>query len=288
VDSKNKNYKKSILAFFVTISLCLIGEWGCAQKYIVLKVTGSVSCSGQMVKPWDELEPASKLSFGSDQSALRVMQGNNVFVVSATKAKPGSGNELVAILKDAFLPEKPPVNRASTKGLITSVEDIAMELGQSVNGPGQTVLIIDQKEFSFSKSIYAVSNENFFFVRYQYNNEVINKKLENSSSNGFVLSTSIFSISMPNGKTIIADRTKINGPFKLYYFIDAHTSELVAEFNAVFIASSDLIKELSPLVRRFKDEHFSAKEMNLRVAEYLTQYYGAIDDDQLNQLMLKF
>lgn len=287
MDSKINKDKKVIIAFFLIGLLCVGMQTAQAQNYTVMKVVGQVFQSGKLVNQWDELEPNTQLTFANEHSALRVLQGNRVFVVSATKAKPSHSNELVATLKDAFLPEKPPVKRASTRGVITTANDIALELGQSMNGSVQTILIIGQKEYSFSKSVFAVSDKNFFFVSYKYNNEDINKKLPNSSSNGFVLSQAIFTVNISNTKSITVDPATIKGNFILYYYIDSNTKEQVAIFNAVFVNENDLVRELSPLVKQLKADHLSTQEINKRVGDYLQQYYGLIDDDQLNKLASK-
>lgn len=272
---------KKYAILFLLILLFSTSGW--AEMYTVLKVIGDVRVDGKPVEPWALLSTDTELTFGDASSALRVIQGKQTYTISGEKAakKSGSG-ELAAILKSAFVPTS-PVKRASSKGLITTKHDMRLFLTASKDpDKPNPFLVIDAGEYQVPADVYELKDEEkFFFLFYRWRGEDIYKLLPNTADQTFAISPDIYVLSKGEPNEAHADPAEIKGDIQFLYAVDADHDERICTFKPVFITTTALKTELTPMVESLRKEGLSDLEIKNFIGEYLVGNYGEPGEDVL-------
>ncbi len=120
---------------------------------------------------------------------------------------------------------------------------------------------------------YPMNDDHFFFLRYIYNNEEINKKLSFSGDTLFIDKATLFTV---DGMPIpSADKTAI----KLYYH-RAGGSVAVSEFDLIFPDMTQLEKEVAIILSEMNGK--SSNEKITEVDAYIKDFYGKVSRDNLS------
>jgi len=236
-----------LIAFCVMISIVK------GQDYHVVNVKGAVTIPGKgTLKPNDKLKADDKIQFSSKTDAIAVVSAKaGRFIISPTVQK--KDGELVAYVKDAITPGTKKLSTRS--GLFNNMLDFSQYFKDSV-------LFLPEMRFQTS---YKQDEKSFFFIRYSYNGEEINKKLSISGDTLVIIRNELYSI---DKKQI--DPTKVSNMRLLH--MDNSEVSLFAKINAVSPPESELIEGVKILKKLYP-----AKEVREETISYLTELYGKID-----------
>ncbi len=134
------------------------------------------------------------------------------------------------------------------------------------------LLVLDKLEVKIGSDLYPLNENNFFFVRYIYNGETINKRLPFKGNMLFVNKADIYTV---DGKTIEPpDKNEMN----LYYYrkgSETPESVFISSFTPIFVRTNDIKPEIAIIIDEFKGK--PTDQIIGEVYDYLTSFYGSID-----------
>lgn len=234
------------------------------EKYKVIKVNGQIQIkkTGKNLAQGDEFASNMSLDFKTPESRAAVISPTKGrFVLTADNGSKGSN--LV-----------PAMNSVATRsGALLNKIDLQ-------NAFADNYVIIDEVRLKIGKDAFPMNDDQFFYVEYEYNGEVIPKMLKFSNDTLIISKADIFTI---DGKMVSNPYTT---QLKLYYRTESKEESLpISTFNAVF-PEIDALKEeikiiLDELIKK-KD-----KEKYDEVLSYINEYYGKPDKDNVKTFLSK-
>ncbi|MCB8963727.1 MAG: hypothetical protein H6536_01630 [Bacteroidales bacterium] len=179
-------------------------------------------------------------------------------------------NAAQAFAKAAFAPAISTVS--SRAASMTTLTDLKGFFSGSM-------LIIDKLEQKIDASSFPMNHQKHFFVRYSYNNETINKKLQ---FNGDRLIINPDEILVVDGKPI-PNPEQISEITLFYYDSSNKTPEsiLINSFRPVFVKTADIKGEVKTIVDEFKSKNYET--VLSEVYDYLNNFYGYTEKEELEK-----
>jgi len=230
------------------------------DKYKVIKVNGEiiVKRSGKALVTGDELLASTPLDFKTTESRAAVVSPTKGrFVLTA--ASQGGKTNLVPGMN----------NVASRSGALLNMIDLQ-------NHFTGDYVILDRNMLKISKEAYPMDEKNFFFLRYVYNGETINKRLTFRGDYLSMERAAIFTID--NKPVEVKDQLSCS----LFYRVsESNENRLISSFTAVFPDLNALKSEFQIVF-----DNNAGKKTSEKVDEvmgYLTEFYGKADKDNLNR-----
>lgn len=172
-------------------------------------------------------------------------------------------NATDAFSKAAFAPAISAVSSRSSS--MVSQADIKSYFSDKL-------LVIDRLEVKIGSDLYPLDENNFFFVRYTYKGETINKRLPFKGN----------SLVLDKAEIYVVDGKPIESPDKnelgLYYYrkgSQTPESVFISSFSPAFVKTTDIKPEIAIIVDEFKGK--PADQIIGEVYDYLTTFYGSID-----------
>jgi hypothetical protein len=257
-----KNNILLILAFFLFSNL-VSGQ----DDYTVIKVNGTIIIKTKGVS----LETGT--IFSGKEDLLFKTNEATAAVINPVKGRMvlTSENNNLAIAKSNFLPAM--YNISSRAGALVNLIDLQNHF------KGKYV-IVDKLKLPVSSKNYPMDAKHFFFLRYKYKGEDINKKLSFLGDSLIIDKKSLYAIDgspIPN-----PDYTLI----KLFYRKGVE-SELISEFDLIFPDSGQLKNEVQIIINGMKDK--TTKEKIGEITSYINEFYGKPEQENLSKwLYLQF
>lgn len=233
----------------------------------VIKVNGSIllRARGISLETGTTFSEKEDLLFKSDDATAAVInsqRGRLVITSNAHNLASASSN---------FLPSM--YNISSRGGLLLGSTDL------STHFSGRYV-ILNKNGIKINKEAYPMNEDHFFFLRYVFKGEEINKKLFFSADTLFIDKASLFTVdgsSIPN-----ADYTLI----KLFYR-NGNESVFISEFDLIFPDMDQLAKETEIILSETRGKQ--SDDIIRVTGSYITEFYGKVQADNLAQwLKTKF
>jgi hypothetical protein len=248
--------------------LCAISPaW--SQDYFVLQVKGQVkrAKTGTFIKTRDVIRADEQISFSSSADAVAVVNAKSGrFIIKP--GPPTKTNELLAYVKDALTTAS---TRLSTReGGFNNALDIQAFFSVPI-------YFMPELRYKVNKESFPISEEAFFFIRYLYNGEEINKQLLVNSDNMIIINRSeLFKI---DGKSISEREAK---DFQLLYYNSNGTLELCpVTFE---LSDPEKVKnEIAVLMETLKPSQDYAAVVWDEVLAYLKENYAKADRSNLQR-----
>jgi hypothetical protein len=235
-----------------------------AEKFKVIKVNGEilVKASGKNLVTGDEYLETTPLDFRTQESRAAVISPSKGRYVLTAQAQTGKTNMI------------PGMNAVSSRaGALLNMIDLQ-------NHFTGNYVILDQTKLKISKESYPMSEKNFFFIRFEYNGETINKKLRAEGDSLVIERAAVFNI---DGKAV-AETEKLSCSL---FYRKSETSENIGinSFTAVFPELKNLHSEVQIVLDNCANKKQSEKidEVN----SYIVEFYGKADRDNLVSWMKK-
>lgn len=231
------------------------------DDFKVIKVNGTIvlKTKGISLETGTVFSGKEDLLFRSDDATAAVINSQRGRLVLTSK------NHDLASAKSNLLPSM--YNISSRSALLSNDSDII------TNFSGKYVVLNRQRIHIDSKT-YPMDKEHFFFLRYLYKGEEINKKLDYSGDTLVIDKTTLLTVDgnpIPN-----ADNTTI----KLFYR-KATESVFISEFDLIFPDMKQLAKETEIILSEIKDK--PAKTKVAEIDSYINEYYGKVQRDNLSE-----
>jgi hypothetical protein len=223
------------------------------DTYKVIKVTGTIvyKKNNKSVLQGDLFPESEQIVFKTTESKAAVIStAKGRFILAPGTEKNNS-------VKANLLPASS--NISSRSGAVINIIDLQnMFTGNYV--------VLGKSRIHINKDNFPMNENSFFFLRYKYKGEEINKKLSNE---GEKLVFDKEQILMVDGKPI----DKFDSPeVKLYYSSNGANSQLINSFNLYLPADEELKKEAQILLNEIKDKPYTAKVDEF--IAYMNDFYG--------------
>lgn len=233
------------------------------DEYKVIKVNGKIlyKTNGKSMATGDVFKSNTTLDFKTTTSrAAVVSKEKGRFVLTPQVGK--SKSNLV-----------PAVNNMSSRsGAILNT----LDLQNHFNG---RYVVIGKAAIEVGEKAYPLNDEHFFYIQYNFKDEVIRKKLK-SSNNAFSLSADeIFNI---DGKAI----KMFEAEMSLYYRDEADKKSIkISSFTPIFPDTEELKEEVKIIVDEYAGE--SNDKVVQEITAYVNEFYGKPNKENLNSWLKK-
>jgi len=258
--------------FALIASIIIISSVSAQSAFKVISVNGEILAKKANVKLQNGLEVKSDDNFS--------------FIVPNSRAaliNPDLGRVILteqnatnAFAKAAFAPA---ISTVKTRGSIDGIITTKMQLSTFFS---ETILIIDRLDMRISDIVFPMNDKGYFFIRYMYKGEEINKKLSFKSDTLIIDKKDLFTI----------DGNPIPNPdvneMKLYYYEivgDNAKASFINSFNIVFISNEQLKNEVDVIVGSLKGKPYD--KVLSEVSDYINSYYGSMEPSYIESWLNK-
>ncbi len=224
------------------------------DKYKVIKITGNIiyAKNKKNVSQGDLFPETEKIEFKTPDSKAAIIstaKGRFILAPGADKSK--------TTVKANLLPASN--NVSSRSGAVNNI----LDLQNLFTG---NIVVLNKLKVSINKETYPMGDNSFFYLRYKYKGEEINKKLSYENDKLVFDKTELL---MVDGKAISApDENK----YKLFYMSDSKTSTLINEFALITPNDETLKSEINIMLKEVEGKSYSEK-VDETIA-YLNDFYG--------------
>ena len=245
-----------ILVVFVLFSAQLFSQ----PDFKVIKVNGTIllRARGISLETGTTFSEKEDLLFRSEDATAAVINSQRGRLVITSK------NHNLATASSNFLPS---MYNISSRGAFAANSDPANHFSGRYVVLDRTGIIIDSE-------LYPMDKDHFFFLRYVFRGEEINKKLPSSSDTLIIDKSTLFTVdgnAIPN-----PDDTSI----KLFYRKGGE-SVFISEFELIFPDMDQLAKETEIILGETKGKAY--EDIVKETGSYITEFYGRVQADNLTQ-----
>lgn len=271
------------LLFGLLISTLLSASNPIVEYYYVMQVQGKIKVLGEnsFLKTRSKIKSTDKLVFVDKNAKAAVYSsGKGRFVLKAEKANKPSNpqSELYYFVKENLFAAR---KKASTRANVFMNNNL--DFANYFSAP-QRVVLDGETSVKVSATAFPTNENTFFFLRYSYKGEEINKKLRHKDSQIYFSKEDVFRI---DGDMI---NPKDAEDLKLYYY-DALKEEarLVCELSSkfVFLDNEQLQSELSFMVEDLRQQEKGYEDILDEALAYLDEFYGSTDRSELGDWLVK-
>jgi hypothetical protein len=249
---------KSIITSLIFLST-VIGPAFSQDNFKVIKVNGTIllKAKGISLETGTVFSEKEDLLFRSEDATAAVINSQRGRMVLTNK------NHDLSAASSNYLPSM--YNISSRSGSLLNNSDL------STNFSGKYV-VLEKQNIPIDSKSYPMDNNNFFFLRYIYKGEEINKKLAFEGNNLIIDKVSLLTV---DGNPIpSADNTSI----KLFYR-KATESIFISDFDLIFPDMKQLAKEVEIILTEIKDKPVKSKIGE--IDSYINEFYGKIQRENL-------
>jgi len=248
---------KSILASIVMVFsfAALQGQ----ENFKVIKVNGTIVLreKGVYLETGTVFSEKEDLLFRTDDAVAAVMNPGKGRLILTSKSHN------LSAASSNYLPSM--YNISSRGGSLINIIDLQNNFSGKYVVLGKQKIEIERKNFPMNEN-------NFFFLRYQYKGEEINKKLSFSDDTLIIDKKALFTV---DGNPIPSpDNTAI----RLFYRKGSESIE-INKFDLIFPDTMQLWNEISIILEGFKAK--TAKEKIGEVNGYINEFYGKVNTENL-------
>lgn len=248
---------KPVVPFIVLMILC---QNSFSQDNLkVIRVNGSILLKAKNIS----LETGTV--FSEKEDLLFRSEDATAAVINSQKGRLilTSNNHDLSKAKSNNLPSM--YNISTRGGSLSKLLDLQNHFSGKYVVLGRQAIGLDKKNFP-------LDNDHFFFLRYLYNGEEINKKLGYSGDSLIIDKSSLFTV---DGKPIPSpDNTSI----RLFYRKGLE-SVAVSEFDLIFPDMAQLKNEVQIILDETKDK--SLKQKIGEVNSFINEFYGKVYQENL-------
>ena len=234
-----------------------------ADTYKVIKVNGQIIYvkTGSTMKMGDVFAPSTSLKFKTNESRAAVISRiKGRFILTGGAA--GSRSNLLPAMN----------NISSRAGALLNIIDLKNHF------QGKYVILGEMK-LTIGKDAFPMDDKHFFYLRFDYDGEVINKKLPVKDGKLVLDRKEIYKI---DGKPIEGEVKEMT----LYYRDnEKKTSTKINAFHPVFPDIALLKDELNIILAEYSDKESNQKKSE--ITSYINEFYGKPDKDNLNEFLKK-
>jgi hypothetical protein len=251
--------RKLIISAMLLFFIHAASSYG-QENFKVIKVNGTImlKAKGTSLETGTVFSEKEDLLFRTEDATAAVINSQKGRLILTSK------NHDLASASSNYLPA---MYNIASRGIsvITRFPDLQNYFSGKYCVLGIQKVVIGSSEFPMNK-------ENFFFMRYTYKGEEINKKLDYSNDTLVIDKSKLYTI----------DGKPISGPDNTYvnlYYRKGSESLLINKFELIFPDENQLSKEIKVILEEFRNK--TEKENLNEISSYIGENYGKITQDNL-------
>jgi len=250
---------KSSILFLLLLLLAGVPAIG-QNDFKVIKVNGTIMLRqrGISLETGTVFSDKEDLLFRSEDATAAVINAQRGRMVITNK------NHDLASARSNYLPSM--YNISSRGGSLSQKSDLS-------NRFSGKYVVFDREGIQIDDATFPMDQDHFFFLRYLYRGEEINKKLGYAGDTLIIDKKALFTV---DGKPIPAAN---NTSIKLYYK-NGNESLFISQFDLIFPDMEKLAKETAIILGEVKEKS-SVEKLN-EVGSYITDFYGKISPASLS------
>ena len=248
---------KTLIPFLLLLFISI--ESFSQNNFKVIKVNGTIvlKTKGTSLETGTEFSEKEDLLFRSEDATAAVINSQKGRMILTNK------NHDLSSAKSNYLPSM--YNISTRGGALTNLIDLR-------NHFSGKYVVINRLAIEMDKKNFPMDNEHFFFLRYIYHTEEINKKLSYSGDTLIIEKKSLFTV---DGNPIPSpDNTSV----KLFYRKGSESIQ-VNEFDLIFPDIRQLKNEIKIILSEMKAK--TAKEKIEEINAYINESYGKVNRENL-------
>jgi hypothetical protein len=248
---------RSIITFLVLI-LFASNSFG-QENFKVIKVNGTIVLKQKNIS----LETGTV--FSEKEDLLFRNEDATAAVINSQRGRMilTNANHDLSAAHSNYLPSMYNLSTRGVNGSNISLENLT-DLQDHFSGK---YVVLGKQKIIMSSTNFPMNRDNFFFLRYIYKGEVINKKLEYSNDTLIIDKQNLFTV---DGKPIPSpDNTSIN-----LFYRKGSDSYQISTFDLIFPDMNQLTKEIQVILDEIKDK--SIKEKIGEINGYINESYGKV------------
>jgi hypothetical protein len=265
--------------YSIIVLLALFGAFTAQaqDKYYVTYVKGTVLLekTKTAIKVGDALSIKDKVVLKDQKAVVSLVNPKKGrFTMAADQVKANAQGEFLAILESIISPLGGAKRLSTRSGYIINQLDFEVFFREKL-------LFIDQAKLPVTSTSFPTNDKSFFFLRYDYNEEVINKKLT-ANGDGLIISPAYATI---DGREVATEEIKNT---RLYYFSDGQ-AQLITPVNFLMVSSDSLKPEISVIVNALRSEDPTTGNEKLvdEIFDHLSTYYAKPFLEDVEMLLSK-
>jgi hypothetical protein len=234
------------------------------QEYQVIHIKGDITReeSGELLKAGEKVSADQKIMFKSADAMAAVLDPKLGRYILKTQPNEKRSSDLIYIIKNTITPVRGGMSTRA--GGINNAFDMKVYFAEASYVWGGNWISL-----RVSKAAFPMDENNFFFLRYTWNGEQINKKLGYEEDKLMMSKEEVFQV---DGEGI--DPLKAS-EFELFYYKSAdEESEMIAEIDFTLISQESLLS----VYNAFKDR---SKYPFNDTADMFSNMYGKCDPVQV-------
>jgi hypothetical protein len=229
------------------------------ESFTVIKVDGKITIieSGKNLSTGVLFQKNEKLSFATQESRAAVISSIGGRFVLVPNAKSGKASNLLPAMS----------NVATRTGAVLNTLNI-------INYFGEDFLLLDSIHVPIHSKEFVMNDQNFFYVKYVYENDTIAKKLKFDGKNLILSTRDIYTIDKE--PVPIPEASKM-----MLYYTRATTSKgvFITSFNLKSPKKEVIVSELNIIYQTMKEN--SEEEKLDALHAYLYEFYGTVNRNNL-------
>jgi hypothetical protein len=248
-----RNYMKSIIPMLVLMFMFIDPAFS-QDNFKVIKVNGNIvlRTKGTSLETGTVFSEKEDLLFRSEDATAAVINSQRGRMILT------NNNHDLATAKSNYLPSM--YNISTRGGSLSNLIDLQ-------NHFSGKYVVLGRQSIEMDDSNFPMDNTHFFFLRYAFKGEDINKKLDYSGDTLIIDRKSLYTV---DGKPIPSpDNTSI-----MLFYRKGSESIPINEFDLIFPDIIQLKKEVQIILSEIKDK--SSNEKISEINSYINEFYGKV------------
>lgn len=255
--------------FFTALYLFLLVCGVCySQSYSVIHIKGNIinEDTGEKLFRGIKLDQNSRLQFENEDAVAAVLSSDRGRYILSTRSLDNVSKDLLYVLSSVIMPARGKMS--SRSGSINNLLDFQNTFKDPI------AWINDTLSIKVSETAYPVGEDKFFFVRYNYQGEMINKLLNYSSGNLHFVKEDFYSV---DGKPVAPASTSDH---QLYYYDRVkESSSLISPIGLNPVSEDKIVIIYNELAPSEKDERIEI------VHEMISSMYGQCNPEDIEKIV---
>lgn len=257
--------KLVIISFILSLSFFVKGQ----NVFYVIRCEGKISISGKELKPKDRVFEGSVIKFSSINDKLYVVHTSMGSIILQPNESEKKEGEFLTIIKDKYLPQKKTTSTRDAM-IFQSIDDFQMYF------QGNDYLLTTESTFLIDTTKFKLSDKHFFFIRYEYQNEIINKKLRYLGNEIFLIKEELFEIDE------IAVNPTLANKYELYYYDkEKLESYYISDLHFKVVEIPVLMEEIYLIKQLINDTEATES----CIFQYLKTAYGNFNKKEIARIL---
>ncbi|MFH2141538.1 MAG: hypothetical protein ABIJ97_03885 [Bacteroidota bacterium] len=227
-----------------------------------------ISVNGEIVAKKANITLQSGIEVKSDDNFAFIKPNSRAAMINSEMGRVilTEQNSASAFSKAAFAPA---MSAVSTRGFSNELLTSKLQISTYFN---EKLLVIDNLKIRINSKTFPMNENSYFFIRYMYNGDEINKRLSYKSDTLIIDKNELYTV---DGKPIPNPDVESMSLYFYEIIDDNSKATYISTFDLLFIPNEQLKSEVQVIIDACKKKPYDT--IIAEVYDYFTSFYGAID-----------